>query len=242
MNVYGADMLRRRARVGRATAVLLGLALAVAGCGDDSPKAEQPSKADVSCRQQWKALEKKVGGRDTATNPSALPQRWNSIAVTLDYYAGSARAKDCGTTLSTQSAAIDAVGAFSTKLAAYDMELRLDEVKSDAQAYADGPQPAAPSPSAPVKGKVKGKKKPKAAPPAPRPADIAVALKTLTTQAPLATQQQGPGWQQADVADLDDAAAVAKSVKDLAFLSSESAAYRACGAALAQITTALAVS
>ena len=40
--------------------------------------------------------------------------------------------------------------------------------------------------------------------------------------------------------DLSDAAAIAKALKDLAFLSSESAAYRACAAALAQIRMALA--
>ena len=65
-------------------------------------------------------------------------------------------------------------------------------------------------------------------------------MKSLTTQAPLATQQQGPGWTQARVVELTDAAAIAKTLKDLTFLSSESPSYRACVALFAQIKVALA--
>ena len=56
----------------------------------------------------------------------------------------------------------------------------------------------------------------------------------------MATEQQAPGWQQAHVVELSDSAAVAKAVKDLAFLSTESSGWRASMAALAQIKVALA--
>ncbi len=56
----------------------------------------------------------------------------------------------------------------------------------------------------------------------------------------MATQQQGPGWEQASVVDLSDTAATAKTVKDLGFLSTESSAWRACKVALATIAAALA--
>ena len=62
----------------------------------------------------------------------------------------------------------------------------------------------------------------------------------MTKQAPLATDQQAPAWQQARAVDLEDAAAVKKAVKDLAFISSESKAYRSATAALAEIRPALA--
>ncbi|MET0997163.1 MAG: hypothetical protein ABWX73_00485, partial [Marmoricola sp.] len=137
-------------------------------------------------------------------------------------------------TLEAQQKAMDDLTAFAAKLVPYDMERRLEEVTSDAEAYAASPRPPAPSPSPKKKGK-----KQKRPPAPPAPAAIAAALKTLTAQAPVATQQQGPGWQQALVTDLADTAAVSKTVKDLAFLSSESPAYRACSVALAQIKTAL---
>jgi hypothetical protein len=243
--VYGDHMLRPRARMGRAPAVvrrhgmvlgpLLALLLPLAGCGSaDEQKSDEPSKAALSCRDEWHDLEAALGGRNSMTNPSALSPRWNTIAATVDYYATSASADDCGATVEAQQTAMDDLTSFATKLAPYDMELRLDEVKSDAGAYAAGPRLPAPKPSPTKKGK---KEKRPLAP--PTPAVVAAALTTLTAQAPVATAQQGPGWQQALVADLGDTAAVAKTVKDLAFLSTESAAYRACTVALAQIRTAL---
>ncbi len=245
--VYGDHMLRPRARVGRVLVLrrrrgllsgvlLLSVLLATTGCGsEDAEKSEGPSKAATSCREQWKDLESEVEGLGARTNPSALPSRWNTIAATIDYYATSAQSSDCGKTLESQEKAMDDLSAFGTRLAPYDMELRLGDAQADAEKYAAGPVPANPSPS-PTK---KGKKQPKRTPPPPSPADIALALKTLTAQAPVATRQQLAGWQQAAVTDLADTTAVAKSVKDLAFLSSESAAYRACMLALAQIRKAL---
>ncbi len=227
LGVYGAYMLR---------GLLLTLLLVLTACGSSSGDEDGPSKSALACRDKWKDLESKVGGRDTKTNPSDLAARWNSIAATVDYYASSASGNGCGSAIEEQSKAMDDLAKFSAQLAPYDMELRLDEVKADAEAYAAAPRPPAPSPSPAKKGKKKAKKA--AANPAPKPADIAAALKALTTQAPLATQQQGPAWQQARVAELSDDAAVAKAVKDLAFLSSESPAYAESNIALVQIEKA----
>jgi len=218
--------------------LLFALLLTLAGCGSSSAghdeKAEGPSKDALACRAKWKDLASKVDGRDSKTNPSSLAPRWNNVTATVDYYATSAAVDDCGTTIDGQEKAMDALTSFGTRLAPYDMELRLEQVKADAQAYATGRRPPAPKPSPAHKGK----KQKKPAPRAPKPADIAAALKTLTQQAPLATVQQGPAWEQARVTELGDTAAVNKTVKDLAFLSGESKAYRACSAALAQIRTA----
>ena len=110
------------------------------------------------------------------------------------------------------------------------MELRLTKVRSAAQTYASStPRPA-------PKAK-KGKKQPEQP---PKPAAVKAALATLTKQAPVATKEQGPAWQQASVIELTNKAAVAKALKDLKFLSTESAGYRASMAALAQIKLALA--
>jgi hypothetical protein len=219
--------------------LVLGLLLAVSGCGGsdaDHSQVDQPSRAAVACRKDWKGLAAKVGGRDESTFPSALAARWTTVSATIDYYTSSASGKDCGARLAEQQKAMDALQGFSSRLARFDMEKRVADVRSDAQAYAAGPRPPAPRPSKAAKGK----KKPKAAPRAPRPADIAAALKTLTRQAPLATSQQEAGWEQAHVAEISDAAAVRKTVKDLAFLSSESRAYRICAAELALVDRALA--
>jgi hypothetical protein len=233
-------------------ALLLSLVLAAAaGCGGDdgkSSKAGSPSKAALSCRAEWKDLRAEVEGRSSKTNPSALAPRWNAVAATAEYYATSASGSDCGTRMDGQRKSIAALTAFSAKLTRYDMQQRLGEVKAGAEKYAAGPRPPAPKPSPAATGKKGGKnggkKKAHQKPPprAPKPADVGAALKTLTQQAPVATREQGPGWEQARVVDLTDSTAVAKAVKDLDFLSSESAAYRACSAALAQITAALAAS
>jgi hypothetical protein len=216
--------------------LLLALLLVLAGCGNDDggdSTGDEPSKDAVACREKWKDLEDEVAGRDAMTNPSALAPRWNSIVATIEYYAAGARSADCGKTIEDQEKAMSSLTSFSTKLRPYDVELRLDAVRADAEEYASGPRPPAPKPSPAKKGK-----KAKRSPRPPKPADVAAALKTLTQQAPLATRQQDPAWQQARVVELSDAAAVAKAVKDLRFLSSESGAYAACSRALATIRTA----
>jgi hypothetical protein len=217
-------------------ALLLGLLLTLAGCGSsgDEAKADAPSKKTVACREKWKALEDKVGDRASRTEPSALAPRWNSIAATISYYANGAKASDCDTAYAAQQKAMADLTVFSAKLRPYDMELRLKLVEPGAEKYAAGPRP---KPS-PVPKDEKKKKKQKTAPKAPKPSDIGAALKSLTKQAPIATQQQGAGWQQARVVELADKAAVAKTVKDLRFLSSESSGYKASKTALAEIRTA----
>ena len=243
-------MLRPRARVGPAPTVLrvpspvrrlvpglaIALLLVVAGCGSDDSekKADEPSKAALDCRESWKDLEADVDGKDTPTYPSALAPRWNGIVATVDYYAAGATADDCGKTIEEQEKAIAALTAFGAKLRPFDMEYRLAAIKEDAEAYAAGPRPPAPKPSPAKKGK-----KPKKPPRPPKPADIKAALATLTKQAPLATKQQEPAWQQARAGDLNDTAVVKKALKDMAFLSKESKAYRAASAALAEIRPAL---
>lgn len=233
LEVYGDHMLRPRARL--VPLLLLAIVFGLSGCGSDAEETHGPSKQAVACRKEWKALEQEVGGRNSKANPSALAARWNSIAATIDYYATARSTKGCDQALGGQEKAMDALDSFATKLAPYDMELRLDQVRTDAQAYASAPAPSSSPPSGATK---KGKKQP-APPRPPKPTDVANALKLLTQQAPLATQQQKPGWQQSDVTELGDAAAVSKAVSDLAFLSSESQAYRSCIAAMALINAAL---
>lgn len=212
---------RPRARVVVLPFLLMGLLAALGGCGgsSDEGSSKEPSKAAVACRSQWRALGEDVDGREAGTNPSALASRWNNIAASVDHYATAGSAEDCGQTLEQQRRAIAALTAFAPKLAPYDVELRLRRVKEDAQRYASGPRPA---------------------PRAPTPTAVGQALKTVAQQAQAATEQQGPGWEQAKVVDLADAAAVTKTIKDLAFLSNESKAYRACSAALLVITRAMA--
>jgi hypothetical protein len=226
------------ARTGRA-AIAVALVLLVTGCGSDEKKADGPDKATVACRGQWKDLAKQVRGNDQKTNPSALAERWNTVDASIEYYQSSAKASGCDEAIEHQKDAITALTTFGEKLAPYDMELRLEQVRDAATAYAAGPRPTpSPSPSATPKNKKKQRKqKPPPLPPAP--AAVAAALKTMTTQAPVATEQQGPGWDQARVIELTDPAAVAKSVKDLAFLSTESPAWRSCAASLALIKAAL---
>jgi hypothetical protein len=216
--------------------------LLLAGCGGNEPTSKKPDKATVACRGEWKDLGARVRGNDQKTNPSALAERWNTIVASIDYYSRSAKAAGCDEAVQQQKDAITALTAFGTKLAPYDMELRLEQIRDQAEAYATSTPSPSPSPSPTPKSKKdkKKQKKVKQPPAPPSPAQISAALKTFTTQAPLATQQQGPGWTQARVAELTDPAAVTKAVQDLAFLSSESPAWRACAALLAQIKIALA--
>ena len=214
----------------------------LAGCGssDPEPKDTGPNKATLACRDKWEDLSKQVRGNDEKTNPSALASRWNNVVATINYYASSAQESDCSGAIDRQKQAIAALTAFGRRLSPYDMELRLEEVRDRAMAYAEGPRPPRPTPSPAPKGKKKQAKKPKRLPLPPKPSSIADAVKKLTAQAPKATEQQGPGWQQARVAELGDKEAVAKAVKDLRFLSAESPAYREARKALAEIRVALA--
>ena len=245
-------MSPRRARVGRVATVVprpgavagvaLALVLGLAGCGSEEPaEPDEPSKAAVDCREQWNALGGEIADKDERTNPSALAPRWGSISAAVEHYRAAGEESDCGKTLDGEKAAVAALTSLSSKLARFDMELRLAQVRDAAARYAKSPRPPAPEASAGTKGKKAEKGKKQERPPRPpKPSEVAAALKSLTRQAPLATEQQGPGWQQARAIDLEDEKAVKKTVKDLAFLSEESKAYRASSDALATIRQALA--
>lgn len=212
---------------------LVMLTLGVSGCGGEATSASsttrKPDAAVTACRGQWKDLGKTVQARSAGTTPSALAERWNSVAATVDYYATSAKTTDCDSTLAAQTRAMSALTAFARRLTPYDMELRLTRLEQGATAYAARTR-------APV---TKPAKRGAKAPKAPAPKAVVLALRTLEAQAPLASRQQGPAWEQANAVDLTAEASVAKAVKDLKFLSSESKAYRAASAAAAQIATAV---
>ncbi len=229
-------MLRAPARtVLLATVVLL---LTGSGCAADRTPAAVEISADtgnIDCRAEWAALGSEIDGNQRLPEPSALASRWTSVVATVDYYATSAKESDCGEPLAAQKRAITALQALVVRLQPYDMELRITTVFAAAQRYATSPLPVAPSPSPATKGK---KSKPQARP--PKPVAVDAALRTLTEQAPLATEQQGPAWQQASVVDPSDTAAVLKAVKDLDFLSRESPAFVLCAQALETIRLAVA--
>ena len=111
-----------------------------------------PARPRWRAATQWKDLGKQVRGNDEKTNPSALAPRWNSVVATIDYYASSAKASGCDKAVDRQKDAITALTAFGTKLAPYDMELRLEQVRDDAEAYAAAPRPPATTPSADAEG------------------------------------------------------------------------------------------
>lgn len=202
---------------------------AAAADGSATPDAET-----VACRKQWRDLGEEVAGHDSLQQPSSLASRWRNVSATLDYYAVSAKSTDCGDAMARQRGAIRALEYLSAQLQPYDMELQLGVVEEPAQSYATSPRPPRPSPSPAKKGK-----KPVQQPRPPKPADVAAALETLTERAPLATEQQRPGWQQAEVVELSDDAAVRKTLKDLKFLSEESKAFAAASKALRTIRAAV---
>lgn len=214
--------------------VVLGLAVmlsaVLSGCGiasgSDDARADPPSAAATKCRTEWSTLGDQLAKRAAATTPSTLPSRQNTLVATVDYYAKTGTAKDCGAALDKVRRSLVAETALSRKVAAYDLELALAQVRGPATAYAS--QKAA-------TGKAAGR----GAARRPKPAQVAVALRTLTTQAPLASAQQESAWQQVEVLSLDDSRALAKSLKDLAFVSSQSPAYRSGRQALATIRSAI---
>jgi hypothetical protein len=148
----------------------------------------------------------------------------------VDYYAASARSEDCGTRLDNQRKSISQLEAFSRSLRPWDMEYQLSAVESRAEDYVSAADSG-------HKGTSKQSKKgAKAAPP---PGAVKKALATLRKGAPTATDDQRPGWQQANVVDLGKKPAVAKARKDLDFLSQQSKAWRECDDAVSVIRKAL---
>ena len=221
---------------GSVVAVPLALLL-TAGCGGGgtdssdarSTRSAAPDSATTACRAQWKELRGTVAGQDTATTPSSLPGRWNSVVATLDYYVTTATSKDCGSTLQSQQQAMTRLRAFNRTLAAYDLPLRLGRLEDPGSTYAARARAATKKSGTGPKAKVRT---------GPPPKKVKAALATLTTQAPRATKDQAPGWAQATATDPADRAAVRKAVKDLKFLSGQSRAYRAGSAAAATVQRA----
>ena len=101
------------------------------------------------------------------------------------------------------------------------MELRLEQVRDAAE-----PTPPVPAPPQAHRDSQKGgeeERGSKATPP-PAPPTIAAAVKTLSPRRRRRPSSRDRRWSQARVVELSDKAAVAKAVKDLAFLSAESPA------------------
>ncbi len=213
---------RRPCTVAAALLVTVG---ALAACGNGSGTTTAPDSADSSCRAQWKSLADSIAGRTGDTGeqfkPSALADRWNTVAAGVQYYVTSATAKDCGDTLNNQRLSIDALIDFGTGLQAYDMEYQRDQLTGPAQAYLDGPLP-----------------KPKKDKPVPKK-DVTAALKVLDGDATTASADLQPGWTEANGVDLADRNAVAKALSDLTLLGTHSAAYQACQLAVATIRKAI---
>src|SRR5207244_1748317 len=84
-----------------------------AGGSDDEAAAATPSKAATHCREQWKKLGKDIASDAAQTTPSALPERWNTVAATIDYYSTSATGKGCSDQIDEQEKAIAALKAWS---------------------------------------------------------------------------------------------------------------------------------
>ncbi len=233
-------MSRGRLVAGVVVALALAAGAACGGSAQDSHEQAAPSNAAKACRAQWAQLGHDIAPQAALTQPSALPERWNSVAATVDYYRTTASATDCKDRIDAQEKAIAELKAFSARLTGFDMQAQLALVQDAASTYAAGPWPPAPSPTATPGKKTKHQKKqPKPQRP-PRPALVAAALTSLKAQAPVATQQQDPAWVQASVVNLDDTAAVAKAIKDLQFLSTQSSGWVASQVDLATIRAALA--
>ncbi len=229
-----SGQLRERARRTTGAAVLAAVAFVSAGCGSGEPAASasrSPDQATSQCRAQWADLADRIEGNEKREEPSALGDRWNSVVATVDYYASSARSEDCGQRLDDQKKAIARLEAFGKSLRPWDMEYQLTAIQDRAEAY---------DPSSHAKKRhTKGKKKQKKAREKPTPKAVQKALATLRKQAPRATEDQRPGWQQTHVVDLDNKSAVKKARKDLDFLSHQSKAWRECEDALHLIRKAL---
>lgn len=209
---------------------LLALALLTGGCApfasDDGPQARQasasqePSAEDSACREKWRDLAGEVEERADDEHPSSLAGRWTSVAASLDYYAVNASASDCEKTLPAQEKQVGELDDFIDSIREHDVLWQHDRLEERATAYA------------PPKDGRKGSEP-------PSQASVRKALRTMEQRAERAEKDQQPGWQQATVVELDDAKAVRKARKDLAFLSEESAAWRAADEAQRTIERAL---
>lgn len=196
----------------------------LAGCGDAGratapahPRAGTP--AAVACRARWQQLTNSLAGRDQQVDPSDLADRWTTVLATAQYYATSATAGDCGSALREQQHTVRALQDWSARLRAYDVPSRFGDLAPVATDYLLAPLPAVRHDHGTVQK-----------PPSKR--QVQQALTTLQNTATLATTDMRAGWDEADAVDLGDAAAVRRTLKDLAFLAGDSTPYQQCEAAL----------
>jgi hypothetical protein len=216
-----------------AVPVVLALLLGTTGCGTQRSEARTgPDRATLDCRQQWSDLGDTLRGRDAQTTPSALADRWNSVIATIDYYADSATAHDCSTTLSGQRTRITQLEEFSARLHRFDVGYLMSDVAGLATDYLARPLP--PPRRLPAKAghkTAKGKQRVTTVKP-PSKAEVRAALTSLQKDAELSVADMQAGWQEANAIDLSDPAQQRKAVKDLTFLAGDSTPFQASLAAI----------
>lgn len=213
--------------------VVLALVVGTTACGAQRTETEKgPDRATLDCRQQWSDLGDTLRGRDAQSTPSALADRWNSVIATIDYYADSATADDCSTTLSGQQTRIAQLEEFSARLHRFDVGYLMSDVAGLATDYLARPLPPPRRTVAKAGHKpATGKRKVTTVKP-PSKADVRTALATLQKDADLATADMRAGWEEANSIDLSDPAQQRQTIKDLTFLAGDSAPFQASLAAI----------
>jgi hypothetical protein len=228
----------------RPTAVLLGatLAFVLAGCGastapgtggTDGPVATTTATpaatpALSACQAQWSDLAEALAGRDAATDPSDLADRWAPVLATAEHYRASATDDDCVGPIAPLAQAQDTIARIeelSAQLRQFDVAHRAAPLLSDAAAYLRNPLPR-------PRGTGPHADRP------PSKADVRRALAVLEQQTAASFADMKDGWDEANAVDLADDAAVRRTVADLRFLAGDSAPFRACAAALVVLTRA----
>lgn len=201
-----------------ATALVAGAmtALALTGCTSGPKHPSGPTAA--RCRHQWQQLNASVQ-QVSQSRPSDLGPRWTTLGATVQYYATSARPKDCGSTLSGMKQTIGRTRSMMTRLRPFDMVYRTAVLAPKATSYLSNPLPKP--------RKVKHKHGQTRVVPPPKK-KVRQALKLLRSQAKKAATDMQDGWDEADQVDLTDAKAVKHLMGDMRFLAGDSTPYQAC--------------
>lgn len=221
--------VRSCVRTGLRAVLTLTVVAGVGACGQvaQAPRHANEDRAVADCRAQWSDVAQSLVGMDQDTNPSALPDRWNSVIATVDYYRTTDTAKGCQARVDAQQKAVTALRQFSEKLRPYDMTYQLGQVRAAIDLYLADPLPA---PGRSATGK---KTRP------PTKAAVRAAMTTLTANAEAANAELQPGWQQTASVDLTDVAALTKTMQDLDFLAQDSPHWRQCEQALQVLVAAI---
>lgn len=210
-----------------AAAACASLLVGAAGCGEHPPtKGELAEKANSQCRDKWRNLGKPLRVNVDATYPSGLSDRWNSVVATIDYYAVSAKARDCKQRLDDQITAVAQLVIFGNDLRPYDMPVQVLTLRGAVDSYLAEPLPKPPA----------GKGRPI---PPPTKKAVRKAWQQLVTHATPSVEELRPGWDQANLVDLKDEKQVAKTLRDLDFLASDGPHWLQANAALAVVQAAL---